>query len=71
MAFGEVAMLAAAKSDEEKAIIRFDRTKYKNSYVSRYLPQDGSDANQVAKIRKARNKSSQRYQKALDSYKRK
>ncbi len=71
MAFGEVAMLAAAKSDEEKAVIRFDRTKYKNSYVSRYLPQDGSDANQVAKIRKARNKSSQRYQKALDSYKRK
>ncbi len=70
-AFGEMAMLAAAQSDEEKASIRFDSNKYKNSYINRYLPQQGSDTKQVTRIRNARNKSTEKYEKALDSYKRK
>jgi len=70
-AFGEMAMLAAAQSDEEKASIRFSRSKYKNSYINRYLPQQGSDTKQVTRIKKARNESTKKYEKALDSYKRK
>jgi hypothetical protein len=69
-AFGEVAMLGAAQTDQDRAVIRFDRNKYLNSFRSRHLPPEGSDANHVSKIRRYRDKSTKRYQKALDSYRR-